>query len=324
MDLLTGATGFLGSHLAQRLGREGRGLRALVRPGTDLRRIPREVTEVVWGGLDEPDALRRACTGVDRVFHTAARVSGRGSREAFERDNVRGTEALLDAAACAGVRRFVHVGSAGVYGTDRAGRPITEATPIDPEIERRGAYAWSKAEADRRVLAFAARGGLEVVVVRPGLLYGPGLPPFLGRLSFPVPRSPGRRIVVGSPRARLPLTHVANACEAIALAAERGRAGAVYNAVDADTPQGEYLELLRREGVAPLRPTFVPAAALVPVALACELVSRVARRSLPLSRTRLRRATEDLCYDTSAARRDLGWEPVVDLEAGIRSLRGSA
>src|SRR5215470_4241831 len=118
MDLLTGATGFLGSHLARRLAAEGRTIRALVRPGTDLKRIPGEVAEVVWGGFDEPEALARATAGVDIVFHAAARVAAGGSRAQFHADNVVATEALLAAALAAGVRRFVHVSSAGIYGAD--------------------------------------------------------------------------------------------------------------------------------------------------------------------------------------------------------------
>ena len=104
MDLLTGSTGFLGRHLAQRLAADGRRLRALVRAGTDKKRIPAEITEIVWGGLDEPAAIERAVAGIDTVFHLAARVSGGGGRAAFEHDNVTGTRVLLEASARAGSR----------------------------------------------------------------------------------------------------------------------------------------------------------------------------------------------------------------------------
>lgn len=321
MDLVTGATGFLGRHLCHQLAAEGRSVRALVRPGTDLRRIPVEVTDVVWGDLDDTAAVERALRKIERVFHTAARVSGSGSRDSFARANVHSTEALLAAAERAGVKRFVHVGSAGIYGADAARGTITESTAIDPQIELRGHYAWSKAEADRRVQAFAARSSLPVVIVRPGLLYGRGLPPFIARLHFPIPHGRGRRLIVGSPSALLPLTHVENACQALLLAAERGRSGAVYNVVDGDTPQGEYLELLSREGVLSVRPTYLPATLMMPLAWGCEVASRLSGRRLPLSRYRLRRATESLRYDTRAAREELGWKPRIDLGTGIRRLR---
>jgi nucleoside-diphosphate-sugar epimerase len=324
VDLLTGATGFLGHHLAARLKRDGRTLRTIVRPGTDLHRIPPEIGEIVWGDLSEPDTVRKALAGVDVVFHTAARVSGGGGRDAFARDNVAAVEALLRAAEAAGVRRFVHVSSAGIFGAGQKGTPITEETPLDPAIEQRGFYAWSKAESDRLVRAFAAQSKLETVVVRPGILYGGDAPPFLARLQFSVPRGKGRRIVVGSRGALLPLTQVDNACDAIALAAERGRSGAAYNVIDGAAQQGEYLDLLSAHGVSNVRPTYVPPFLLWPVALGCEVLGKLARRSLPLTRYRLKRATESLRYDTRAAHDALGWTPSVDLAAAVRAMGDAA
>jgi 2-alkyl-3-oxoalkanoate reductase len=320
VDLLTGATGFLGHHLAARLGRDGRKLRAIVRPGTDLKRIPAEINEVVWGDITEPETLQRAMAGVDVVFHTAARVSGGGSRDAFQRDNVAAVETLLRAAEAAGVRRFVHVSSAGIFGAGQKGAPIDERTPLDPQIESRGFYAWSKAESDRLVRAFAAQSKLETVVVRPGILYGGDAQPFLARLQFPVPRGKGRRVIVGSRAALLPLTQVDNACDAIALAAERGVSGSAYNVVDGPARQGEYLDLLSAHGVSNVRPTFVPPFLLWPVAFGCEVLGRLVKRNLPLSRYRLKRATESLTYDTTAARDALGWMPQVDLASGVRGM----
>ncbi|MDG2303910.1 MAG: NAD-dependent epimerase/dehydratase family protein [Candidatus Binatia bacterium] len=321
MELLTGCTGYLGRHLSARLAAKGRTLRALVRVGTDLKRIPEEIQETVWGGLDDPAALARATHAIDTVFHVAARVSSGGSRDAFERDNVTATENLLEAAEAAGVKRFVYVSSAGIYGSDAASGDIDETTPLDPSIEQRGAYAWSKARADDRVRRFGENSNVEVVIIRPGLLYGSEAKPFLGRLSFPVPRGRGRRIVVGSRNNLLPLTHVDNACDAIVLAGERGARGGTYNVVDGTTSQGDYLALLATSGVAPIRPTYVPSALFTPIAMGCELATRLTGRSLPLTRYKLKRATESLRYDTSAARDQLGWEPILDLTAGVDSMK---
>lgn len=323
MELLTGCTGYLGRHLAKRLKAKGHTLRALVRVGTDLKRIPPEIDEVVWGALDDPAALARVTHAIDTVYHVAARVSSGGSRDAFERDNVTATENLLEAAEAAGVKRFVHVSSAGIYGADSSSTVIDESTPLDPAIEQRGAYAWSKARADDRVRRFGETSQLEVVVVRPGILYGAEAKPFLGRLSFPVPKGKGRRIVVGSPDNLLPLTHVDNACDAIVLAGERGAPGGTYNVVDADTTQADYLRQLADSGVSAVRPTYVPSALFTPIALGCELATRLTGRSLPLTRYKLRRATESLRYDTSAARDQLGWSPELDLSGGVASMKAS-
>ncbi len=149
--------------------------------------------------------------------------------------------------------------------------------------------------------------------MRPGILYGAEARPFLGRLSFPVPRGRGRRIVVGSKDALLPLTHVDNACDAIFLAS--------YNVVDGATSQGEYLALLAQHDVAPIRPTYVPSALFTPIAAGCELATRMIGRSLPLNRYKLRRATESLEYNTSAAREHLGWSHSLDLSAGVATMK---
>lgn len=318
MDLLTGATGFLGGYLARRLAAEGRRLRALVRVGTDLKRIPSQVSDVVWGSIDEPDALERAVAGVDVVFHAAARVGGGGTRQLFQTDNVVATELLLGAAARAGVRRLVHVSSAGIYGSDSARGVITEETPLDPGIQQRGAYAWSKAEADRRVRDFALRSRFDAVVVRPGILYGRGATPFFARLHLPLPLGSGRRLIVGSRSALLPLSYVENACEAIALSAIRGSAGRAYNVIDGLVTQGEYLDALQAAGLEMVPPAFLSPGWLMPTALGCEILSRAIKRQLPLSRYRLRRATESLRYDTTAAREELGWTPRIDLAEGLR------
>ena len=326
MDLLTGATGFLGNHLAARLARDGRKLRAIVRPGTDLRRIPREISEVVWGEIGEPETLQGALAGVDVVFHTAARVSGGGGRDAFARDNIAAVEALLRAAEAAGVRRFVHVSSAGIFGAGQKGVAITEDTPLDPAIEHRG-----------------------VVRVVEGRVGSPGArvrrssrgsrPSSCGRASSTAAtRSRSSRAcssrcraaraggsIVGSRSALLPLTHVDNACDAIALAAERGRSGAAYNVIDGTGhARGSISICWRAHGVRNVRPTFVPPFMLWPVALAVEVLGKLARRDLPLTRYRLKRATESLSYDTSAARDGLGWTPSVDLPTGVRAMADAA
>ncbi len=309
MDLVTGATGTLGRAVTTRLAAEGRPFRVLARLGTDLKRLPPEAADVVWGSLDDPETLARATHGVDTVFHIAARVARSGGRAAFERDNVVATESLLEAAEACGVRRFIHISSAGIYGAGAG--VVTEQTELDPRIEERGAYAWSKAEADRVVRAFADRSRLEVVVIRPALLVGEGAPPFFARMHFPIPRS-GRRLVVARRGQLLPLTQVTSAADAIVRAATHGTPGAAYNVIDALVPQAEWLGTLARANRLPFRPLFCPPALFRPLAGACDLLSRMTGRSLPLTGYKFKRATESLSYVTAAAERELVWQPRTD------------
>ena len=184
VDLLTGSTGFLGHHLAARLGRDGRKLRDRTsRNGSQ--RIPPEITDVVGATSRARDAAEGDGRHRRRVPHRGARERRR-QPDAFRRDNVGAVETLLRAAEAAGVRRcFVHVSSAGIFGAGQKGAAIDESTPLDPQIESRGFYAWSKAESDTLVRAFAAQSKLETVVVRPGILYGGDAQPFLARPSSP-------------------------------------------------------------------------------------------------------------------------------------------
>src|SRR5215472_13142651 len=118
-DLVTGATGFIGRHVARRLVREERPLRVLCRP-TSEDKLPAEIAgraEVVYGDLANRESLRRAVHGVERVFHCAGRALDWGTREEFLTANVDGLRWLLSAAAAEGVDRFVHLSSFVVFGT---------------------------------------------------------------------------------------------------------------------------------------------------------------------------------------------------------------
>src|SRR5262249_25495167 len=172
-----------------------------------------DVEEVV-AALGDDASIAQALEGVDAVVHCAARVARSGNRADFFRDNVSGTAHLLAAAKAAGVKRFVHVSSIGVYGVTPKATSITEQTPYDPHPDRRGAYTWSKIEADRIVQEFAQRSGLATVILRPGILVGPGGPEFTARLCLG--RFGGRVGIGGRPKARLPLCPRAPAARAAA------------------------------------------------------------------------------------------------------------
>ncbi len=116
MNLITGARGQLGSHIAEQLRGAGRPVRALVRPGGDTAFLREIGVDLVEGDLADADAVRRAVAGVDTVYHCAARVSDWGSWAAFERDAGTSTRNVVDACRIAEVRRLLHVSSISVYG----------------------------------------------------------------------------------------------------------------------------------------------------------------------------------------------------------------
>ncbi|HVM98085.1 MAG TPA: NAD-dependent epimerase/dehydratase family protein, partial [Candidatus Acidoferrales bacterium] len=178
--LVTGANGFLGQAIVERLRQQGHNVRAFVRPG---RALPWSDVEPAFGDLAEPKSIDAAVNGVNFVVHAGARVETTGKWEEFAEANIRGTKRVIRAAMEAGVQRVVHISSLSVYDVPRDGVTITEDSAYERETNARGHYSRSKLAADRLALWEAAHGA-PVVVLRPGLLYGPGKRPPVARQSF--------------------------------------------------------------------------------------------------------------------------------------------
>lgn len=230
--LVTGSTGFLGRHLVRALGAEGHAVRALVRDGRAFAHEgggngarDGDGPEVVRGDVLEPESLAAACRGVDVVFHAAGKVSHRGEATGLFDLHVGGTRNVLAAARAAGVRRVVHVSTSGTVAVSRDERVFGDDDPWATEVVRRWPYYLSKLYAEKVALEAAAAGDLEVVVVSPTLLLGPG-DDALG--SSRVLLRFLRREVVAVPPGGLSLVDVRDAAQATAAAATRGRSGQRY------------------------------------------------------------------------------------------------
>jgi nucleoside-diphosphate-sugar epimerase len=227
--LITGATGLVGSHVAEQARQKGFRVRTLVRAGAETTLLQQWGCELVTGDLDQPESLAAACQDVTVVIHCAARVGDWGPTEDYRRVNVAGTKALLDAALAAGkLTRWVQISSLGVYagrdhyGTDEATLPST--TGID-------GYTLTKVESELLVCDYIRNRKLPAVVLRPGFIYGPRdrtvLPRLLDRLRS------GKFAFLGSTDKLMNNTFVGNLCEAIWLAIDRDDVvGEVFNIRD--------------------------------------------------------------------------------------------
>ncbi len=218
--LVTGANGFIGSHLAEELLRRGVSVRALVRRSADLRFVPPGAERVV-GDVTDPLSLPPAVAGVDVVYHVAGLIAS-FRRQAFAEVNAGGTRGLVLACrkAAPGLRRFVLVSSLAAAGPSRSGRPVREDDPPRPVSE----YGRSKLLAER--LAFDAAAGLPVTVVRPPVVYGPR---DRGMLEFFRMAAAGFAPVF-RPEKYYSLIHCADLVRGIADAgAAEGAAGRVYH-----------------------------------------------------------------------------------------------
>ncbi|MGW4353038.1 NAD-dependent epimerase/dehydratase family protein [Nocardia sp. NPDC004582] len=323
--LVTGASGFLGGALVRRLIRDGDyEVAILARPTSDLRDLSEvlDQVEVVTGDLTDPGSLDRATKGVDVVFHSAARVDDRGTRDQFVAENVTATENLLRAARRHGAAKFVFVSSPSAL-MDRDGGDqvdIDESVPYPSRYLNH--YSETKAAAERLVLA-SNTDGFSTCALRPRAIWG------AGDRSGPIVRLLGRAGEGALPdlsygkQVYASLCHVDNIAEACVLAAGSENAGGkAYFIADAErTDVWGFLGEVAA-GLGYPKPTRQPnPKVLAAIVAAIETVWRIpfvaTRWSPPLSRYVVALMTRTATYDTSAAARDLGYRPIVDRDTGL-------
>jgi nucleoside-diphosphate-sugar epimerase len=308
--LITGASGFTGSHLARLLAESGHRVRALVRRTSALDRLKGVEVERFEGDLSDEGALRRAVEGVERVFHIAAVYrEARLSDYVYHEVNVLGTRRLAEAALAEGIP-FLFCSTCGVHG-EVAGE-ADETAPYNPG----DVYQWTKVEAENIILALQRERGLRAVILRPVGIYGPGDRRFL-KLFKGVARR--RFPMIGSGKVFYHLTHVEDVARGFLKAAETPAAegeafilaGARYTTVE------ELVGLIaEKAGVAP--PAFRwPARPVFTAAAVCEDLFRPLGVEPPLHRRRLDFYLKNRAFRIDKARRVLGWEPQVDLETGV-------
>ncbi len=300
--LVTGAGGFIGSRTATALEAAGVGvIRALHRPIGPTGRC-----SFVTGPIDDRTDWSVALDGVDVVLHAAARVhaigeDGEGAQAAYRMTNVDASRHLAASAARAGVKRFVFLSSAGVHGDESDGRPIDERSPLRPTTT----YATSKAEAEQALWAVAAATGMEVVALRPPMVYGPGNPGNLPRLMRLILR--GVPLPLGAVHNMRSFVGVANLVDAIVRLCLADRVpGDTYLVSDGAALSTPALIRLLAQGMGrTARLVSVPPAWL---ALGAALFGR---------RDDLRRLTGSFVLDDTALRTDLAWTPPVDAVTGL-------
>ena len=317
--LVTGATGFLGSHIADRLIERGDSVRALVRPTSDTSYLASRA-EFVVGDITEPDSLPAALAGVEVVYHAAANVSDWGPWSEFKRITVNGTRNVLRAAAGAGVKRFLHVSSDAVYRYDDLARGVDESTRMETHFGPLDYYRRAKTAAERITRRAHERGRVPVTIVRPALILGerdaamlPGLVAFLKSSTA---------AYMGNGRNRLPCIHagdVADLC--IRAATTEAALGETYNAVNEEhvTQRDLFDAAAEFAGVdAPRR--SVPLRVLYTFAAGMEAIARLRGWSHHPELTRLAVNLMGLDYieDNSKARSELEWRAEVGMREAVR------
>ncbi|HEY1186321.1 MAG TPA: NAD-dependent epimerase/dehydratase family protein [Gemmata sp.] len=319
--LLTGATGFVGSHIAEALARAGHTVRALVRQGSDTGFLASLGVTVVSGDLTDLEALGRAADGCDVVVNCAAKVGDWGHVDGYRAVNVEGLRHLFDATLGKPLHRFVHISSLGVYeARHHYGTDETEPLPND-HID---GYTQSKVEAERLALQYHRKQKVPVVILRPGFVYGPRDRTVLPRLAD---RLKERSVIyIARGRFALNTTYVGNIADAVLLALDapaEGVVGEVFNITDGEfVSKRKFFETVA-DGLGLKRPRGFPP---VPVWLARVMAnwreSTFRRLNKPhpprITQAQLKFAGLNLDFSIAKARTKLGYAPRVLFDEGMK------
>jgi len=321
VDLVTGATGFIGSQLVPYLVGQGRQVRILVRSRQKAEAVFGPLIgslDVAEGDLGDPASLARAAAGVERTYHLASRINFQGSLRRMRAINVEGTRRLLDACVAAGVRRVVHMssvaaGGPAVRGENGLYRPRTEEDEPAPLPD---AYGITKLEQERLALSYGDRG-LEVVVVRPSAVFGPGDPDGMNTLIWMV--KTGRLpFYLGSAQAVVNLVFVRDVVRGTVAAMERGRPGEVYHLVGPNLTQEQLFALLAHVSGGRTPRWAMPVPLLMGAARLATAGARITFRKRALVHpNEIRNWTAPWILTDEKARRELGLAPT-DTAAAFR------
>jgi nucleoside-diphosphate-sugar epimerase len=315
--LVTGASGFLGGHVAERLSQRGDSVRAMVRSTSNrkhLEKLPN--VELFEGAVEEVERVREAVDGVDAIVHTAALVKARNPDEFFA-VNVGGTSNLVQAARSGArgrpttVKRFVFISSLEACGPSADGAPV----PADQESPVT-AYGRSKLAAEKVVLS--AKDDLPVVILRPGAIYGPRDGEILEMFKS-IKR--GLLPLVDGGQAKgvwIYATDCADAClRAIDANVTSGQTFFVDDGCGAIDQKGLFAEAERALGRRAIVRANLPVPVLMTVARGVEVFGRLTNRAMMLTRDKANMLLQHWVCSSEETRRALGWEPKVARTEGM-------
>jgi len=314
--LVTGATGFVGGAVAERLRSEGCSVRTLVRHNSDTEALIEAGCELCYGDITDARSVGEAMKGVDAAVHCAAFASDWGPTDQFVQVNVEGSRHIYDAGLQSGVKRVVHISTTDVLGIYPDGRIVDDSFPL----KKTGfPYSDTKAEAERLAFVYAQERGLPVAVIRPAWIYGPGDRHFLPELVETMRAH--EMMFIGSPHNTIPLCYIGNLVDAILLAFTCEEAvGQAYIVCDgAVVSWKELTDLLADQLELPRVKWTVPLPLAQALAFGAETLAKITKSTKrpALTRYELAFGGRDLNYSNSKIRHELGFIPRVLPEEGL-------
>jgi len=315
LAFITGATGFIGSHLAERLASKGYRLRCLARESSDTAILRRLNAEIVTVDMSDKDGLRKALEGVDIVYHCAGVVGEWLFEEEARRVNIVGTQNLLDASVDAKVKRFVHVSSLAVLGMKHH-----HNTPADAPYQLTGdIYSDTKIESEKIVMDYYERKGLPVVVVRPGFVFGTRDRRFLPRMLEMLDEN--KFAFLGNGNNIMNLVYIDNLIDVLMEAGVNKKAiGRKYNVSNKDkVTMRDFVYMISdiRGTKKPTKSIPVPLAKFIASSL--EFYGRLTKSQSPpfLTKARIKVASLNLDFDISKTMEDLGYDSKITIREGL-------
>jgi len=303
---ITGASGFIGKHLCQRLLDDGVSVLAGVRTAEAAAKLPLGVNPWVTGNLESLGNWRTMLKNIDTVVHLAARAHILRETDfdplaSYRKVNVEGTRNLLDACHASSVRRLIYLSSIGTVGRG-SNRPYRESDPCQPEDP----YAQSKHEAEQLVLAANNNGGIETVILRPPLVYGPGVGANFLRIMNLARR--GLPLPLGRVKSVRSMVFIDNLVDAILLSLSHPRAsGEIFHVADQQP-------LTTAALVKKLAENFGKPISMWPIPIPLlQLAGKCMNKSADIDRL-----VRSLVVSTEKIEQTLDWVPLVTVEEGIQ------
>jgi nucleoside-diphosphate-sugar epimerase len=321
--LITGATGFLGKSLIPRLLATYSEVCCLVRPSSDVQSLRARLAPgsdqrltFVQGTLDKIQRCAAAFEGADVIYHVAAAL--KGSTPVLFLNNVTATRDLIQLALDAKVKRLVLVSSLAVYGTSglEDQDTVDESHELDANPHLRDPYTYSKIEQEKVAWAAHRERALPLVVVRPGVIYGPGRECLVGRVGLKF----GNFLIRMGGSQLMPFTYVDNCADALVLAGTQpAMEGHAFNVVDDNPPTARQLVRQYKMNVGPVRVAPVPHWAIVPLSNMCQRYHVWSRGQLPavLTPYKSNAMWKMLNYSNRKAKELLGWRPAISFDQGL-------
>jgi len=321
MNLVTGATGLLGSHIAEKLTQIGQKVRVMVRPASDTTFLESLGVEKYVGDLTDPAACQAVCKDVEVVYHAAAQVGDWGPWSKFQQHTIDATDNLARAAQESSVRRFVHISSISTYGHPNGKDLIIDETaPLGVKVHRWSYYTIAKVVAEKALWKMYEEEGFPLTVIRPSWLYGPRDRLSIARLHRMI--TTGKIKILGSGDNRINTVYAANVADACLLAAQKDIAvGQAYNCSnDGIITQKEYLAKLANAFGCPPPHRKVPYRLAYSFAFGCEIIGRLLRLKNPpfITRYSVWLMGRTVFFPADKARQQLGWKSQVSYDRGTK------